>query len=76
MELSETAENISKNFYVNIHTELSDEVDENPDHAKEIGINWCARQCEGLLNYGVKNIHFYTMSSAAAVTEVLKKINN
>ena len=32
---------IPKNFYVNIPTELSDDVYETPDHAKEIGINWC-----------------------------------
>jgi len=51
-------------------------MDENPDHAKEIGINWCAKQCEGLLNHGIKNIHFYIMSGATGVTKVLKKINN
>ena len=66
--------NIPKNFFVNIPTELSDEVDENPEHAKEIGIQWCSRQCEGLLNHGVKNIHFYIMSGAKGVIEVLKKI--
>ena len=65
---------IPKNFYVNIPTELSDDVYENPDHAKEIGINWCIKQCEGLLNGGVMNIHFYIMSGASGVTEVLKKI--
>ena len=66
--------NIPRNFYVNIPTELSDEVDENPEHATEIGIQWCSRQCEGLLNHGVKNIHFYIMSGAKGVIEVLKKI--
>ncbi len=66
---------IPKNFYVNIPTALSDEVDENTDHAKEIGINWCVNQCEELLNNGVKNIHFYIMSGATGVTEVLKKIS-
>ncbi len=67
---------IPKNFYVNIPTALSDEVDENTDHAKEIGINWCVNQCEELLNNGVKNIHFYIMSGASGVMEVLKKLNN
>ena len=66
--------NIPKNFYVNIPTDLSDEVYGNPHHAKDIGITWCTKQCEGLLNHGVQNIHFYIMSGAAAVTEVLKKI--
>ena len=67
--------NIPKNFYVNIPNELSDDVYENPKHAKEIGINWCRKQCEGLLNNDVNNIHFYIMSGASGVTEVLKKIN-
>jgi len=66
---------IPKNFYVNIPAELSDEVDKNPDHAKEIGINWCIKQCEELLNHGIKNIHFYIMTGAAGVIEVLKKVN-
>lgn len=66
---------IPKNFYVNIPTELSDDIYENPDHAKEIGISWCTKQCEQLLNNGIKNIHFYIMSGAKGVTEVLKKID-
>lgn len=67
---------IPKNFYVNIPIDLADEADKNPDHAREIGINWCVKQCEGLLNEGVMNIHFYIMSGASGVAEVLKKINN
>jgi hypothetical protein len=30
---------------------------------------------EGLLNHGVKNIHFYIITSTGEVTEVSKKIN-
>ena len=66
--------NIPKNFYVNIPTNLSDEIDESPDHAKQIGIEWCTKQCEGLLDSGVKNIHFYIMSGASVVKKVLKKL--
>lgn len=65
---------IPKNFYVNIPNELSDEVDEKPDHAKEIGINWCTKQCEELLNNGIKNIHFYIMNGATGVTKVLNNL--
>ena len=60
---------------MNIPTDLSDEVNENPVHTKEIGIKWCVKQCEELLNQGLKNIHFYIMSGAEGVTEVLKRIN-
>ena len=67
--------NLPKNFYVNIPTELSDEVEENTKHTLEIGINWCVKQSEDLLNQGVKNIHYYIMSGATAVTKVLKALN-
>ena len=60
---------------MNIPNELSEEVDENPAHAKEIGINWCTKQCEELLKHGVKNIHFYIMNGSKGVAKVLKKIN-
>ena len=66
--------NIPKNFYVNIPTELSDEIDKNPNFTKDIGIDWCTKQCEELLNNGVKNIHFYIMSGATGVKEVLKRV--
>lgn len=66
---------IPKNFFVNIPKELSDEVEENPENAAEIGINWSVRQCEELLNNGVKNIHFYIMNGTSTVTEVLKQLN-
>ena len=67
--------NIPRNFYVNIPTDLLDEVDENPDHAKEIGTQWCTKQCEGLLNSGMKNIHFYIMNGVAGVKKVLSRLN-
>ena len=67
--------NIPKNFYVNIPTELADEAEENSNHINEIGINWCVKQSEELLNHGVKNIHYYIMSGAKGVTKVLKALN-
>ena len=67
--------NIPKNFYVNIPTELANEIEENSNHAHEIGINWCVKQSEELLNKGVKNIHYYIMSGAKGVTKVLKALN-
>ena len=66
---------IPKNFYVNIPNELANEVEENPKNAQEIGIEWCIKQSEELLNHGVKNIHYYIMSGASAVTKVLKELN-
>ena len=67
---------IPKNFYVNIPSELSEQIEENPKHAEKIGIEWCVNQCEELLNSGVMSIHFYIMNGAKTVTNVLKKLNN
>ena len=66
---------IPKNFYVNIPNELANEVEENPKNAQEIGIEWCIKQSEELLNHGVKNIHYYIMSGAKGVTKVLNTLN-
>ena len=67
--------NLPKYFYVNIPIELAGEVEENSNHVQEIGINWCQKQSEELLNHGVKNIHYYIMSGAKGVTKVLKELN-
>ena len=67
--------NLPKYFYVNIPIELAGEVEENSNHVQEIGINWCQKQSEDLLNHGVKNIHYYIMSGAKGVTKVLKALN-
>ena len=66
---------IPKNFYVNIPMELSEEIEESPKHTFEIGVKWCTKQCEELLDNGVNTIHFYIMSGAKGVTKVLKELN-
>ena len=65
---------IPKNFYVNIPPELSDQIEENPSHVADIGIEWSIKQCEELLNSGAMNIHFYIMNGAKTVTKVLKEL--
>ena len=67
--------NIPKNFYVNIPSELSDEIEASPEHCKDIGIEWTIKQCESLLNKDIKIIHFYIMSGAGTVRKVLKVLN-
>ena len=55
--------------------ELSEEIEESPKHTFEIGVKWCTKQCEELLDNGVNTIHFYIMSGAKGVTKVLKELN-
>jgi methylenetetrahydrofolate reductase (NADPH) len=65
---------IPKNFHIDLPEELVDEVTKNPEHTSEIGINWAYKQCEDLLNKGVKCIHFYIMEDAGDVIKILKKL--
>lgn len=42
--------------------------------AKEIGIDWCIKQCEELLEKGVPGIHFYTMGISDGVARIAEKL--
>ena len=74
--LSSTAQlkSISKNFYVDFPDELVDEVNENPKQVKQIGQEWCLKQCEGLLNNNFQNIHFYVMNHVDNILEIVEKL--
>ncbi len=65
---------LAKNFHVSLPEELVDEAMENPDHVKEIGVNWTAKQCEELVNNSAQCIHFYIMSDAGTVIDVIRRL--
>ncbi len=65
---------LPSNFNVNLPDELVDEVQENPKHVKEIGINWTTKQVTDLFNNGVMCAHFYIMNDVAASLKVLKQL--
>ena len=65
---------LPKNFHIDLPEKLVDEITENPEHSNEIGMNWAYKQCEDLLNNGVKCIHFYIMDDAGAISCILKKL--
>ncbi len=66
---------IPKNFFVNLPDELVDEITASTEHIKEIGKQWGLKQAEGLLNSGVKNIHFYVLNDAGTVTQIVKQLS-
>ncbi len=66
--------NLPKNFHVTLPEELTDEIQENPEHVGEIGRRWGVRQCTELLDNSVKCIHFYVMNDARSVIDVIKKL--
>ena len=64
---------IPKNFFINFPEELVNEVMENPDHVREIGVNWCRKQTEDLIQGGAPVCHYYVMNDASAVLEAVDK---
>lgn len=64
---------LPKNFYIDIPTELSDEVLKNPQHAEEIGKKWALQQTEDLLRANVPYVHYYVMNDVGSVTDIVKK---
>ena len=66
---------LPKNFYIDIPTELADEIEEaKPEHALEIGVNWTAKQVEELMNNKVPAIHFYTMTNSKPIKMLMEKL--
>ncbi|HEX9668366.1 MAG TPA: methylenetetrahydrofolate reductase [Thermoanaerobaculia bacterium] len=66
---------IPRNFYVEIPAELADAVlDADPDHARDVGVEWALGQVEDLLAHGVPSVHFYIMQSAKAVSRLLSRL--
>ncbi len=46
---------------------------ENEENIRNVGIEWCVKQCKDLISYGVPGIHFYA-SRASPVREVVERI--
>ena len=60
-------------FHVDFPNSLVSDVAraENLEEVKAIGIDFCIRQVEELLKYGVPGVHFYTEGKAESVAKVL-----
>ena len=65
---------IPKNFHVDLPDDLVDEVIKTPEKAGDIGIDWCVRQSQELLDKGVKCLHYYIMNDAQSVINVIKRL--
>lgn len=44
------------------------------DAVKEVGVEWCVRQCRELIEYGVDRLHFYTFMASDSVRRVAEQI--
>ncbi|MDR0938156.1 MAG: methylenetetrahydrofolate reductase [NAD(P)H] [Mediterranea sp.] len=67
---------IPKTFKVDLPEELVAEVVKCKDDeaARQVGVEWCVRQCRELTRSGVPSIHFYSVGAADSIREVAKAI--
>jgi len=68
-------QSLPRSFYTEIPEALAAEVEEAKDeHVADIGVEWCRKQAEELLETGVPGIHFYVMSTARHVVKVAEPL--
>lgn len=67
---------LPKIFRSDIPESLASQIRDADDdrEVKRIGIEWCKRQCEQLIEYGVPGIHFYTAGNSDSVAKVAEEI--
>ena len=65
---------LPKYFFLDIPYELSNQViGRDKNEIREVGVKWAQNQVHELLEFGVPCVHFYIMSSAKSVVEVLSE---
>lgn len=65
---------LPKYFYLTVPEPLAEEVQADPDNARDIGVEWTAKQCIELLEAGVPGIHFYVMGDPTPALDAIDKL--
>lgn len=63
---------------VSIPKNLMDKLEkykDNPDEVGKLGIEFASQQCQQLIDGGVKGLHFYTLNTSSAVSQILDNLN-
>jgi methylenetetrahydrofolate reductase (NADPH) len=62
---------LPKNFYLNLPDELTEQIDANPGHVKQIGVEWAQKQSLELMENGVPGLHYYIMGDPQPALDVI-----
>lgn len=67
---------VPKTFHCDIPEALASEAAKckTDDEAKALGIEWTVEQCRQLYSHGIRDIHFYTVSSVESIKEIVKRL--
>ena len=67
---------LPKIFRSSIPEELAKELQncKSDEEAKEVGVEWCIKQCEELIAHKVPSIHFYSFMASDSVYKIAKAI--
>ncbi len=67
---------IPRNFYINLPEAFSKELlsTENPNHIKQIGIEWAIQQSKELKAAGVPCLHYYTMGDSDLIVKIIESL--
>ena len=63
-------------FHVDLPDELTNELEKCKDNSqiKQVGIEWCIRQSQELMERGVPCLHYYTVSKSAATRTIAQAL--
>ncbi|MEM9050437.1 MAG: methylenetetrahydrofolate reductase [NAD(P)H] [Bacteroidota bacterium] len=67
---------LPKTFFVDFPDELADKLMDcrTNDEVQKVGVEWCIKQSQELLEHKVPCLHFYTMGRSAAVKQIASEI--
>ena len=67
---------IPKTFHCDLPLDLYQEAVKckTDEEIKQVGIEWCVKQCKELMEKGAPSLHFYTVSAVDSIAQIAKQI--
>ena len=67
---------IPKTFHCDLPSDLYAEAVKckTDEEIKQVGIEWCVKQCRELMQKGAPSLHFYTVSAVDSIAQIAKQI--